>query len=67
MLADFRRVRLAAGETRTVAFEVTAAMLRYPVAPSLDAVEWVWDPGEIVLHVGPNSRDTREVAVTWGA
>jgi beta-glucosidase len=67
MLADFRRVRLAAGETRTVAFEVTGAMLRYPVAPSLETVEWVWDPGEIVLHVGPNSRDTREVALTWGA
>jgi beta-glucosidase len=66
-LVDFRRVRLAPGERHTVTFEVTAAMLRYPVAPSLEAVEWVWDPGEIVLHVGPTSRDTGEVALAWGA
>ncbi len=67
MLADFRRVALAAGETRKVAFEVTAQMLRYPVAPSLETVEWVRDPGEIILHIGPNSRDTQEVSLTWDA
>jgi beta-glucosidase len=40
-------------------------MLLYHVAPSLEAAELVWDPGEIVLHVGPNSRDTQEVSLRW--
>jgi beta-glucosidase len=67
MLRDFRRVRLAPGQTARVDFEVTHAMLRYPVAPSFAEAEWVWDPGRFVLHVGPNSRDTQAVELTWEA
>jgi beta-glucosidase len=67
MLRDFRQVRLGPGETATVQFEVTHDMLRYPVAPSFAAAEWVWDPGRFVLHVGPNSRDTQSVELTWAA
>jgi beta-glucosidase len=67
MLSDFRQVTLAPGETRTVRFEVTHAMTRYVVAPSLEAAEEVWDPGVFILHVGPNSRDTRAVELRWDA
>jgi beta-glucosidase len=67
MLIDFRQVALAPGETRVVTFEVTAPMLAYPVAPSLETVETVWDPGEFVFHVGPNSRDTQGVVLLWEA
>ena len=42
-------------------------MLRYPLAPSLETAELVWDPGEIILHVGPNSRDTQQVSLQWDA
>jgi beta-glucosidase len=66
-LIDFRRITLAPGETATVRFTVTPEMVRYWVAPSLDLAEQVWDPGEFVLHVGPNSRHTRSVSLTWGA
>jgi beta-glucosidase len=64
-LKDFRRVPLAPGETRTIEFEITADMLRYPLAPSLETAEMIWDPGEIILHVGPNSRDTEQVSLQW--
>jgi beta-glucosidase len=67
MLKDFRRVPLAPGDERTVQFDVTHDMLRYPLAPSLEAAELVWDPGEIILHVGPNSRDTQQVSLQWDA
>jgi beta-glucosidase len=65
MLKDFRQVALGPGEARTVTFEITPAMLRYPVAPSLEAAAMVWDPGEVILHVGPNSRDTRGISLQW--
>ena len=53
------------GETREVVFRVTAEQFRYPLAPSLETAEWVRDPGLIGLHVGPNSRDTQTVDLTW--
>ena len=67
LLADFRQITLAPGESRRVAFEITADMLFYPVAPSLEEVDWVLEPGLIRLHLGPNSRDTQMVELTWVA
>lgn len=65
MLCDFRQVHLAPGETRNMEFEVTPEMFRYVIAPSLETAEWVRDPGLIQLHVGPNSRDTQALELTW--
>jgi beta-glucosidase len=67
MLKDFRQIVIPPGETRTVRFTVPHRMLRYTVAPSLEAAEQVWDPGTFVLHVGPNSRDTQSVELRWEA
>ncbi|WP_017998330.1 glycoside hydrolase family 3 N-terminal domain-containing protein [Paracoccus sp. N5] len=64
-LIDFQQVALAPGETREVRFTITADQFRYPLAPTLQTVEWVRDPGLIRLHVGPNSRDTQEVELAW--
>ncbi|ARC89072.1 glycoside hydrolase family 3 N-terminal domain-containing protein [Rhodovulum sp. MB263] len=64
-LVAFRQVELASGEEREVAFEISAEMAQYPLAPALDAAEWVRDPGRILLHVGPNSRDTQSETLTW--
>ncbi|TDX28581.1 glycoside hydrolase family 3 N-terminal domain-containing protein [Rhodovulum visakhapatnamense] len=66
-LVAFRHVDLAPGATREVVFEIGADLARYPLAPSLETARWVRDPGRIVLHVGPNSRDTRPVELTWRA
>lgn len=67
LLADFRQIDLAPGATREIVFEVSADMVRYPLAPALETAETVWDPGLVRLHVGPNSRDTRTVELTWRA
>lgn len=67
MLKDFRQLVIAPGESRTVRFTVSHGMVRYALAPLLEAAEEVWDPGTFVLHVGPNSRDTRSVELTWDA
>ena len=64
-LIDFQQVTLAPGESREVGFAITAGQFAYPIAPSLEAAEWVRDPGLIQLHIGPNSRDTQMVDLTW--
>ncbi|MCB2054219.1 MAG: glycoside hydrolase family 3 C-terminal domain-containing protein [Geminicoccaceae bacterium] len=64
-LKDFRRITLQPGETGHVRFTVTAAMQRYPLAPSLEEAAFVRDPGRIIVHIGPNSRDTQALELTW--
>ena len=64
-LFDFKQIRLSPGERREVVFEIHAAQFAYPIAPSLETAEWVRDPGLVQLHVGPNSRDTQTVDLTW--
>ncbi len=66
-LVAFRRETLAPGERREVRFDITSEMLCYPLAPSLETAEWGFDPGLFILHVGPNSRDTQSVEITWHA
>ncbi|MTH79690.1 glycoside hydrolase family 3 N-terminal domain-containing protein [Paracoccus aestuariivivens] len=64
-LIDFKQVPLNPGQRRLVTFQITADQFSYPLAPSLESAEWVRDPGGIQLHVGPNSRDTQMVELTW--
>ena len=64
-LIDFQQVALRAGERRNVSFQIDAGQFRYPMAPSLETAEWVRDPGLVRLHVGPNSRDTQSLELTW--
>lgn len=65
MLKDFSQIDLAPGKTAEVSFDVTARTLSYWLAPTLESAEEVWDPGEVILHVGPNSSDTQAVSLTW--
>lgn len=52
-LKDFRRVSLAAGETKTVVFTVTPDKLEY-----LDKkLNPIVEPGEFIVMVGPSSDD----------
>lgn len=52
-LKGFRRVSLEPGESRDVTFTITPDMLRF-YNPEL---EYVWEPGEFDLMVGPDSRN----------
>lgn len=64
-LIGFRRLLLAPGETARAAFTVTVEDLRYTLAPSLESAVRVWDPGEFILRIGPNSRDTQALPIRW--
>ncbi|MCR9085806.1 MAG: glycoside hydrolase family 3 C-terminal domain-containing protein [Rhodobacteraceae bacterium] len=64
-LIDFQQIAVASRQAATARFTVTLAQLRYPLAPSLEDAQMVWDPGSFVLHVGPNSRDTTAAEIVW--
>ncbi|QNK57563.1 glycoside hydrolase family 3 N-terminal domain-containing protein [Paenibacillus sp. PAMC21692] len=57
-LKGFEKVKLEAGETKTVAFQITEEMLRYHHSD----LQYSSDPGRFLAMVGPNSRDVRELA-----
>jgi len=55
-LKGFQRVDLAAGESRDVTFSLRPADLAFYTARG----RWEWEPGDFVVFVGGNSRDTKE-------
>jgi beta-glucosidase len=57
-LKGFKKVALEAGEKATVEFEITEEQLRYYHAD----LTFKSDPGKFIAFVGPNSRDTVEIA-----
>jgi beta-glucosidase len=60
-LKGYRKIALAPGEQKEVSFTVTTKDLSF-YNPDL---EYIWEPGEFRIFVGPNSSDVKEVSVTW--
>ena len=58
-LRGFQKIELKAGESRTVSFELTAEDLKYYD----HALQYVCEPGEYEILIGPNSRDTLEPVI----
>ncbi len=52
-LIDFKKIMLRQGEEKTVSFEIDANKLGYYYEK-----KWICEPGDFVLFVGGNSRDT---------
>lgn len=59
-LKGFRRIRLKAGEQQTVSFTITDNDLKY----YNHELEYILEPGEFDIMVGPNSRDVKSVTLT---
>ena len=59
-LKGFQKVDIKAGETKTVEFTLTAEELSYYD----HELNWVCEPGDFEIMVGPNSRDTKAVVLT---
>lgn len=56
----FRKVHLSPGESIVVKFALSAQDLSY----YNHELEWVCEPGEFEVMIGPNSRDTQSVMLT---
>lgn len=60
-LKGFRKIFLQPGEKKEVSFTVTTEDLKFYNAD----LKYVWEPGEFIIYVGPNSRDVKQVKVNW--
>lgn len=59
-LKGFKRVSLAKGETKTVTFDITAETLKF-YNSNLD---YVCEPGDFLVMVGPKSKDVQSLGFT---
>ncbi len=59
-LKGFQKVTLSPGEAKDVTFILTAADLAFYTAEG----QWDAEPGDFLVFVGPNSRDTQEARFT---
>lgn len=59
-LKGFERITLKAGESRDVTFTVTPDMLKFYNT----GLEYVLEPGDFEVMVGPNSRDVKRSRIT---
>lgn len=59
-LKGFQRIHLNAGESQTVTFEITPDLLRF-YDYNLD---YVIEPGDFDIMIGPNSRDVKRETIT---
>jgi beta-glucosidase len=64
-LIDFAKVTVAAGATAEVEFTITTDSLSFHTAETLTRFSRGWEPGEFVLHVGLNARDTVPYRFVW--
>lgn len=60
-LKGFNKIELAAGESKTVSFEVTPALLKFYNSD----LKFDWEAGEFEIMVGPNSQEVKKVKVNW--
>lgn len=59
-LKAFRKIFLKSGESKEVAFDLTAEDLKY----YNHNLEYVCEPGDFEIMIGPNSRDVKTVMLT---
>lgn len=59
-LRKFRQVELQPGQTETVSFELTQEDLKYYD----HELNYVCEPGEFEIMIGPNSRDVKKAVLT---
>jgi beta-glucosidase len=59
-LKGFQRIHLAKGESKEVTFKITPDMLKFYDA----RLDYVLEPGDFDIMIGPNSRDLQTVKLT---
>lgn len=60
-LKGFQKIYLAPGEEKELKFMLTTQDLKFVNSD----LEWVWEPGEFVLHVGGNSQASTSFGFRW--
>ena len=59
-LKDFQRINIKAGEAKQVIFTINVNKLKFYNSQ----LEYVCEPGEFEIMIGPNSRDVQKEVIT---
>ncbi|CAF1286294.1 unnamed protein product [Didymodactylos carnosus] len=60
-LKNFQKILLKPKELKQVSFNVTVDDLKFYNT----ALQHIWETGEFIIYVGPNSRDTQSISIYW--
>ena len=60
-LKGFQKISLGAGESREVSFSISPEQLKFYNSN----LKYDWEPGEFIIQVGGNSRDTHSAKINW--
>ncbi len=60
-LKGFQKIKLSAGETRTIYFNITPESLKFYNSD----LKYDWEAGDFEIMIGGNSRDVKQAKVTW--
>lgn len=60
-LKGYKKIMLQPGEQKEVSFNITTADLKFYNAK----LAYEWEPGEFLIRIGANSRDTHSASVQW--
>ena len=60
-LKGFKKIVLEPGASTEVVFEITTNELKF----FDNELNYFWEPGEFIIHIGTNSGETQHVQVTW--
>jgi beta-glucosidase len=52
---------LGAGESKEISFKISPEQLKFYNSN----LKYDWEPGEFIIQVGGNSRDTRSAKINW--
>lgn len=60
-LKGFMKIKLDAGESKEVKFNITPALLKFFQSD----LKYDWEGGEFIIHIGTNSRDVKSATINW--
>ena len=60
-LRGFKKILLQPGESKDVSFNITTEDLKF----YNNDLKHIWEPGQFIIEIGPNSRDVNSISVDW--
>ncbi|HMI77393.1 MAG TPA: glycoside hydrolase family 3 N-terminal domain-containing protein [Ferruginibacter sp.] len=60
-LKGFQKIKLSAGESKTVSFDITNEDLKF----FNDDLKYDWEAGDFEIMIGSNSADVKKVKINW--
>jgi beta-glucosidase len=60
-LKKFKKVMLQPGEKKEIGMDITTNDLKFYNG----SLQYDWEPGDFIVHVGTNSRDVKSARVNW--